>query len=120
MCPQLVTSPTILMFLRAESVACKMSHASTALTMATATNENPYRSICFRRSKSSDGSQDGLSLKREDFDVLNLHPATLQYSRRTTTESRFWSKDGTQLSAWIFARKAFLCNGSQSADHLQA
>lgn len=56
------------------------------------------RVICFRRAKSSDGSQDGLSLNLADFEVLKLHPATLQYSRRTTTESRFWSKDETQLS----------------------
>ncbi|SPN96867.1 uncharacterized protein DNG_00387 [Cephalotrichum gorgonifer] len=56
------------------------------------------RVICFRRAKSSDGSQDGLSLSLADFEILRLHPATLQYSRRTTTESRFWSKDGSQLS----------------------
>lgn len=87
---QILTSP------KAESVACKMSPTSTPLVVAS--NKNSHRSICFRRAKSSDGSQDGLSLCREDFDVLKLHPATLQYSRRTTTESRFWSKDETQLS----------------------
>lgn len=63
----------------------------------TANVSSCYR-ICFRRAKSSDGSQDGLSLNLADFEVLKLHPATLQYSRRTTTESRFWSKDETQLS----------------------
>ncbi|PKS06447.1 hypothetical protein jhhlp_007195 [Lomentospora prolificans] len=57
------------------------------------------RVICFRTFKpGSDGSHDGLSLNFADFNVLQLHPATLQYSRRTTTESRFWSKDRSLLS----------------------
>ncbi|KAM5356085.1 hypothetical protein ACJ41O_002731 [Fusarium nematophilum] len=34
----------------------------------------------------------------DDLAAMNLHPATLQYSTRTTTESRFWSKDRSQLS----------------------
>lgn len=34
----------------------------------------------------------------DDVAAMQLHPATLQYSTRTTTESRFWSKDGSELS----------------------
>lgn len=30
--------------------------------------------------------------------MLDLHPATLQYATRTTTESRFWSPDNSHLS----------------------
>ncbi|CAI4216290.1 unnamed protein product [Parascedosporium putredinis] len=56
------------------------------------------RVICFRTFKPREGAQDGLSLNLADFNVLQLHPATLQYSRRTTTESRFWSKDRSLLS----------------------
>lgn len=29
---------------------------------------------------------------------MDLHPATLQYTRRATTESRFWSADRLKLS----------------------
>lgn len=36
----------------------------------------------------------------EDLAAMKLHPATLQYSTRVTTESRFWSKDGSQLSKY--------------------
>lgn len=36
----------------------------------------------------------------EDLAAMKLHPATLQYSTRVTTESRFWSKDGSQLSEY--------------------
>lgn len=34
----------------------------------------------------------------EDLDAMDLHPATLQYSRRVTNESRFWSLDRSKLS----------------------
>ncbi|KXX80206.1 hypothetical protein MMYC01_204238 [Madurella mycetomatis] len=34
----------------------------------------------------------------EDLAALDLHPATLQYTRRATTESRFWSADRLKLS----------------------
>lgn len=39
-----------------------------------------------------------LSLSEKDLSDLDLHPATLQYSTRVTTESRFWSRDRSMLS----------------------
>ncbi|KAB5583589.1 hypothetical protein GE09DRAFT_1212165 [Coniochaeta sp. 2T2.1] len=54
--------------------------------------------ICQRDVRSEDGFQDGLSLTAEDFDLLDLHPATLQYVRRTTTESMFWDRKHEKLS----------------------
>ncbi|KAF4979037.1 hypothetical protein FZEAL_4712 [Fusarium zealandicum] len=56
------------------------------------------RVICFKRKTIYDGGRDILSMTVEDLAAMNLHPATLQYSTRTTTESRFWSKDRSQLS----------------------
>ncbi|KAI6780186.1 Molybdenum cofactor sulfurase [Emericellopsis cladophorae] len=41
---------------------------------------------------------DMLSLSDIDLADLNLHPATLQYSTRVGTESRFWSRDRTMLT----------------------
>jgi hypothetical protein len=56
------------------------------------------RSICFKRKTIYDGNREILSMTVNDLAAMNLHPATLQYSTRTTTESRFWSKDRSQLS----------------------
>ncbi|KAF9781485.1 hypothetical protein IL306_013205 [Fusarium sp. DS 682] len=56
------------------------------------------RVICFKRKTIYDGGRDILSMTVDDLAAMNLHPATLQYSTRTTTESRFWSKDKSQLS----------------------
>ncbi|EXA53366.1 hypothetical protein FOQG_07399 [Fusarium oxysporum f. sp. raphani 54005] len=56
------------------------------------------RVICFKRKTIYDGGRDILSMTVGDLAAMNLHPATLQYSTRTTTESRFWSKDKSQLS----------------------
>ena len=39
-----------------------------------------------------------LSLSEKDLSDLDLHPATLQYSTRVATESRFWSRDRSMLS----------------------
>ncbi|KAG7108222.1 hypothetical protein HYQ44_012696 [Verticillium longisporum] len=50
------------------------------------------RVVCFRRGHSFD-RVDGLSITSDDLTAMDLHPATLQYSRRTTTEGRFWSVD---------------------------
>lgn len=55
-------------------------------------------SICFKRKTIYDGGRDILSMTVDDLAAMDLHPATLQYSTRTTTESRFWSKDGSRLS----------------------
>ncbi|RKL18370.1 hypothetical protein BFJ68_g4072 [Fusarium oxysporum] len=55
------------------------------------------RVICFKRKTIYDGGRDILSMTVDDLAAMNLHPATLQYSTRTTTESRFWSKDKSQL-----------------------
>ncbi|GKT83900.1 hypothetical protein Ct61P_01750 [Colletotrichum tofieldiae] len=55
-------------------------------------------SICFRRNKSFDRREDGITMTPEDLDAMDLHPATLQYSRRVTNESRFWSLDRSKLS----------------------
>lgn len=41
---------------------------------------------------------DGLSITDEDFELLDLHPATLQYLRRTTTESMSWDRQHEKLS----------------------
>jgi thiamine monophosphate kinase len=60
-----------------------------------------YR-ICFKRKTIYDGGRDILSMTVDDLAAMNLHPATLQYSTRTTTESRFWSKDKSQLSKAFF------------------
>ncbi|KAF9873769.1 hypothetical protein CkaCkLH20_08879 [Colletotrichum karsti] len=56
------------------------------------------RVICFRRNKSFDRREDGITMTPQDMDALDLHPATLQYSRRVTNESRFWSLDQNKLS----------------------
>ncbi|KAF6790675.1 hypothetical protein CSOJ01_14532 [Colletotrichum sojae] len=56
------------------------------------------RRICFRRNKSLDRREDGITMTPQDLDALELHPATLQYSRRVTNESRFWSLDQNKLS----------------------
>ncbi|KAK7430876.1 hypothetical protein QQZ08_002666 [Neonectria magnoliae] len=56
------------------------------------------RVICFKRSTPLYGGRDILSMTVDDLAAMNLHPATLQYSTRTTTESRFWSKDKSELS----------------------
>ncbi|KAK3986207.1 hypothetical protein QBC44DRAFT_248719 [Cladorrhinum sp. PSN332] len=57
--------------------------------------------ICRRRvnfNSDEDGSLDGLDMKLEDYDALKLHPATLQYIRRITTESTFWDRRHEKLS----------------------
>lgn len=56
--------------------------------------------VCFRRmnARSQDGSLDGLALSPADLNAMNLHPATLQYLRRITTESRFWDRNHEKLS----------------------
>ncbi|OLN87950.1 hypothetical protein CCHL11_00123 [Colletotrichum chlorophyti] len=56
------------------------------------------RVICFRRNKSFDRREDGITMTPHDLDAMDLHPATLQYSRRVTNESRFWSLDRSKLS----------------------
>ncbi|KAK2016771.1 hypothetical protein LZ32DRAFT_601164 [Colletotrichum eremochloae] len=56
------------------------------------------RVICFRRNKSFDRREDGITMTPQDLDAMDLHPATLQYSRRVTNESRFWSLDRSKLS----------------------
>ncbi|KAM0564063.1 hypothetical protein ACHAPJ_000271 [Fusarium lateritium] len=56
------------------------------------------RVVCFKRKTIYDGGRDILTMTVDDLAAMNLHPATLQYSTRTTTESRFWSKDKSQLS----------------------
>ncbi|KAH7163316.1 hypothetical protein B0J13DRAFT_34805 [Dactylonectria estremocensis] len=56
------------------------------------------RVICFKRKTPAYGGRDILSMTVDDLAAMNLHPATLQYSTRTTTESRFWSKDRSELS----------------------
>ncbi|KAM0277208.1 hypothetical protein ACHAQH_005991 [Verticillium albo-atrum] len=55
------------------------------------------RVVCFRRGHSFD-RLDGLSITPDDLAVMGLHSATLQYSRRSTTEGRFWSIDKSKLS----------------------
>ncbi|KAF7550463.1 hypothetical protein G7Z17_g5723 [Cylindrodendrum hubeiense] len=54
-----------------------------------------------RRVTPADGGRDILSMTVGDLAAMNLHPATLQYSTRTTTESRFWSKDRSELSEYM-------------------
>ncbi|KAG7143665.1 hypothetical protein HYQ45_018782 [Verticillium longisporum] len=54
------------------------------------------RVVCFRRGHSFD-RVDGLSITSDDLTAMDLHPATLQYSRRTTTEGRFWSVDKSKI-----------------------
>ncbi|KAK0665472.1 hypothetical protein QBC41DRAFT_306108 [Cercophora samala] len=44
------------------------------------------------------GSLDGLNLTRADYEALKLHPSTIQYLRRTTTESTFWDQRHEKLS----------------------
>ena len=39
-----------------------------------------------------------LSLTAKDAAALELHPATIQYATRSGAESRFWSKDRSQVS----------------------
>ncbi|KAF5023584.1 hypothetical protein F66182_4342 [Fusarium sp. NRRL 66182] len=59
------------------------------------------RVICFKRKTIYDGGREILSMTVDDLAAMNLHPATLQYSTRTTTESRFWSNDRSQLSELV-------------------
>ncbi|KAK7739750.1 hypothetical protein SLS53_005720 [Cytospora paraplurivora] len=57
--------------------------------------------ICPRRSNfrsSEDLNLDHLHLAEKDYQMLNLHPATLQYVRRTTVESMFWDRHHEKLS----------------------
>jgi hypothetical protein len=54
--------------------------------------------ICHRRVKSDNGTLDGLSITDEDCNLLDLHPATLQYLGRTTTESMSWDRQHEKLS----------------------
>ncbi|VBB86210.1 Putative protein of unknown function [Podospora comata] len=44
------------------------------------------------------GALDGLNLTRADYEALKLHPSTIQYLRRTTTESTFWDQRHEKLS----------------------
>ncbi|KAI3396824.1 hypothetical protein diail_11653 [Diaporthe ilicicola] len=57
--------------------------------------------ICHRRTdprSSEDLNVDGLHLTSSDFNLMGLHPATLQYVRRTTVESMFWDRHHEKLS----------------------
>lgn len=57
--------------------------------------------ICHRRTNyksSEDMNLDGLHLTSADFNLMGLHPATLQYVRRTTVESMFWDRHHEKLS----------------------
>ncbi|KAK4180244.1 hypothetical protein QBC36DRAFT_230262 [Triangularia setosa] len=57
--------------------------------------------ICRRRlnfHSDDKGSLDGLHLTRADYETLKLHPSTIQYLRRTTTESTFWDRRHEKLS----------------------
>ncbi|KAK4202188.1 hypothetical protein QBC40DRAFT_222116 [Triangularia verruculosa] len=57
--------------------------------------------ICRRRvnfGSDEKGSLDGLNLTRADYHALKLHPSTIQYVRRTTTESTFWDQRHETLS----------------------
>lgn len=57
--------------------------------------------ICHRRANyksSEDLNLDRLHLTDEDYRLMNLHPATLQYVRRTTVESMFWDRHHEKLS----------------------
>ncbi|KAF4122451.1 hypothetical protein GMORB2_7443 [Geosmithia morbida] len=54
--------------------------------------------VCFRHPTPSERDPDQLSMTAEDLVDLCLHPATLQYSTRVATESRFWSRDRSTLS----------------------
>ncbi|KAK0747395.1 hypothetical protein B0T21DRAFT_3819 [Apiosordaria backusii] len=57
--------------------------------------------ICRRRvnfRSDEKGSLDGLNLTRADYEALQLHPSTIQYVRRTTTESTFWDRRHEKLS----------------------
>lgn len=57
--------------------------------------------ICHRRrnhKSSEDMNLDGLHLTSADFNLMDLHPATLQYVRRTTVESMFWDRHHEKLS----------------------
>ncbi len=38
----------------------------------------------------SGGAPDGLNLTIDDYETLNLHPATLTSLRRITSEASFW------------------------------
>ncbi|KUI59157.1 hypothetical protein VP1G_06395 [Cytospora mali] len=57
--------------------------------------------ICHRRANlrsSEDLNLDRLHLTDEDYEMMDLHPATLQYIRRTTVESMFWDRHHAKLS----------------------
>lgn len=57
--------------------------------------------ICNRRpnfKSTEDLNLDRLQLTDEDYRTMDLHPATLQYVRRTTVESMFWDRHHTKLS----------------------
>ncbi|ROV90369.1 hypothetical protein VMCG_09748 [Cytospora schulzeri] len=57
--------------------------------------------VCCRRANprsSEDLNLDRLHLTEEDYRLMNLHPATLQYVRRTTVESMFWDRHHEKLS----------------------
>lgn len=56
--------------------------------------------MCFTRRTGLEGAKDSLSMTVDDLAALDLHPATLQYATRVTTESRFWSKDRSKLSKY--------------------
>jgi hypothetical protein len=77
---------------KVEFAECKFSYPMHTTTFLT------EHSICFKRKTIYDGGRDILTMTVDDLAAMNLHPATLQYSTRTTTESRFWSKDRSQLS----------------------
>lgn len=57
--------------------------------------------ICHRRANcksSEDLNLDRLHLTEGDYRLMGLHPATLQYVRRTTVESMFWDRHHEKLS----------------------
>lgn len=85
---------------KAECDECKPRHAFDSSQDAT----DIIHSICFRRKSPFEGDTDMLSLTAKDVAALELHPATLQYATRSGAESRFWSKDRSQVSKWLCDR----------------
>ncbi|KAJ0313190.1 hypothetical protein COL516b_000118 [Colletotrichum fioriniae] len=79
-----------------EDISFQLQHKEELFVMGTLWTI--INSICFRRNKSFDRREDGITMTPRDLDAMDLHPATLQYSRRVTNESRFWSLDRSKLS----------------------
>lgn len=59
------------------------------------------QAICYRKLNPQSNEHmnlDGLLLTHDDYEAMRLHPATLQYVRRTTVESMFWDRKHERLS----------------------